>query len=311
MARLHPPENLLRGAAAALLLTLGPCGGLAAEPGADDLRLEAGQQGTDLESLTVEGENRAQVDFQRPALSLELDALQVAGLAGGSARELLLAVEPDLLNPFLAVSARGRAPVLARPWFAGFATGNLVRFQPQLEKVERWSFVIADSRGDTTAVFSGRGNPPETLGWDGRRQDGKPALPGLVYSSVLTAWDRAENHRNFVGEGFTLPPYRLIGPFGETLLMSGADLASRKGGGAPLLLIGAIERLNQGPADRPLRLMVSARSYGQAEALAAQVAAVLAERLLGDPLRLQTMVEVDPRAPEAGVVIFSNRPLGG
>jgi hypothetical protein len=311
MARLHPPENLLRGTAAALLLALSPCGSLAGETDAEALRLEAGQQGTKLESLTVEGENRAQVDFQRPSLSLELDALQVAGLAGGSARELLLATEPDLLGPFLAASTRRLPAVLARPWFAAFATGKLVRFQPKLDKVERWSFVIADSRGDTAAVFAGRGNPPEMLGWDGRRQDGQPALPGLVYSSVLTAWDRAENHRNFVGEGFTLPPYRLVESGGETLLMSGAELAPRKGGGAPPLLLGAIDRLNQGPADRPLRLVISARSYGQAEALSAQVASVLAERLLGDPLRLQTTVDVDPRAPEAGVLIFSSRPLGG
>ena len=51
--------------------------------------------------------------------------------------------------------------------------------------------------------------PPEEITWDGRSSRGEPVTPGLTYSYVFEAFDRAGNKRNFVGEGFRLTAYRL------------------------------------------------------------------------------------------------------
>ena len=59
-----------------------------------------------------------------------------------------------------------------------------------------------DARGEVVRVFSGEKDPREAIVWDGRDIGGAPAIPGLTYSYVFTARDRAGNRKRFVGEGF-------------------------------------------------------------------------------------------------------------
>ena len=100
--------------------------------------LQGGQEGTVFRTLTVEGEDRVHVDFERPTLDLDLDPTQVPGLDLGTARDVLDRTLPDLVTPMLSASSADESPYLARPWLRQFGTGALVRFRPETRNVERW-----------------------------------------------------------------------------------------------------------------------------------------------------------------------------
>ncbi len=279
--------------------------------------LRGDREGSALPSLTIEGEDRVHFEFERPQLVLELDPLAVPGLDLGSTQGVLDRTLPDLTTPLLAESRERSSPYLARPWLSNFASGPVARFQPQVEDVERWKLMVADSRGATVAAFEGKGDPPREIAWDGRTADGRGVVPGLTYSYVFEAFDRAGNKRNFVGEGFRLHAYRLTTAKGSTLTFTGADLIVEESGGwsaaasaapgvtkaAPPLLLEAASWLNQDPGKAtPVLVSVSARSLDEAERLARGVAETLAPLLLGDPSLIRTVTEVRGDAPAEGVV---------
>jgi len=55
---------------------------------------------------------------------------------------------------------------------------------------ERWKLTVADSRGQTVALFEGKGDPPKEIVWDGRSVSGVPVTPGITYSYVFEAVDK-------------------------------------------------------------------------------------------------------------------------
>src|SRR5690349_2762382 len=210
------------------------------------MTIRGGQTGKEFRSMTVEGEDRVHVDFGRPELNLDLDPEDVPGLTRGTALDVLDRTVPDLASPLVALSAQDRSPYLARPWLREFATGSVARFRPAVKGVVRWKLLVADSRGQTVASFEGTGDPPKEIAWDGRTKSGAPVTPGLTYSYVFEAHDRAGNKRNFVGQGFAVSAYRVDSPSGQTLVLSGHDLvvpgADGTGYGP-----GAASRANQSP----------------------------------------------------------------
>jgi hypothetical protein len=155
------------------------------------MTLKGEEESTVLRSLTIEGEDKIQIDFDRPALELEIDAYDIDGLTWGSTMEVVRRSEIDLLTPMVKTSREGRSPVLGRPWMTQFRNGSVARFKPSMEGVERWNLTIADSRGDTVRVFSGEGSLPKIIEWDGVYDSGNLASPGLVYSYVLILHRRA------------------------------------------------------------------------------------------------------------------------
>ena len=276
--------------------------------------LEGGTAGTALRSLTVEGEDRIQFEFERPTLRIDFEASRVAGLELGSALSVLNRSQPDLVPVLLASSTGSTSPYLGRPWLSNFATGALARFQPDLEDVDRWTLSIADSRGETVATFTGKGNPPDEISWDGRTQSGGSAIPGLTYSYVLEAFDKAGNKRNFVGSGFQVPAYRVGPPESATLVMSAGSLtrgdaagwANAMGGAAtatPAMLLEAASWFNQGPSHGgPIRVTVMARSYDQASSLANQVADWMRGQTADNPATIQVATDVRPDAPAEATI---------
>ncbi|HEV8479656.1 MAG TPA: hypothetical protein VGR66_02585 [Candidatus Eisenbacteria bacterium] len=296
---------------------------LAAKPAAtpaptDSARvLKGGQEGTAFKSLTVEGEDKIQIQFERPALDLDLDPTKAPGLDWGTARDVLDRTVPDLTSPLLALSRQERSPYLGRPWLDRFRSGPVAAFHPDLKEVERWTLVIADSRGKTVASFAGKGAPPHDLVWDGRAKDGSTVVPGLTYSYVLEAFDRAGNKRNFVGEGFQVSTYRVDTPQGPVLAFSGHDLAAAESGGwsgdtpgrasaPPMLVLEAASWLNQSASTKQaIRVTATARTFEQANGLAGSVARSLAPLLIGDPSRVQAVTDVQADAPAEGAVTIA------
>lgn len=279
-----------------------------ATPADTTMTLRGDEEGTIFKSLRIEGEDRIRIEFDRPALNLALDARKAPGLEFEIARSALARNGIDLTAPFAAWSAAARGPLFSMPWFERFATGSVVRFRPALEGVERWRLDVADSRGATVKSFEGSGAPPKEISWDGRTTDGGAAPPGLTYSYVLEAYDRAGNKRNFVGEGFDLPPYIVPAGRGFALLFAGRELReggspSDKGASPAPILLETASRINQSAsAARPIRVEVTARSFDEARRTADAIIVQLAPRLLGDPLRLQAITTVAADAPDAGMV---------
>jgi hypothetical protein len=307
--------------AAGTAVTAAPTANATSEnaPADSGYTIKGGQDRTDLRALTVEGEDRVHVTIDRPVLALDLNPETVTGLEFGSARDVLDRVSPDLTSAYLAMSADSRSPYPGRPWLGQFATGSVARFQPAVRGTERWKLTVADSRGQTVMLFGGKGDPPKEIVWDGRNVSGAPVAPGITYSYVFEAVDKAGNKRNFVGEGFRISAYRIESPTGPVLVFSGqqlaADLNAARAYGAgssgtaagsrvmaPLLLEAA-SWLNQYPkVAQPMRVVASARSYEQASTLAKQVGTAMADLTIGDPTRVQSMAEVVPDAPEGGTV---------
>ena len=254
------------------------------EPGSDSsaapdstMALDGDEEGTVLRSLTIEGEDRVHIEFERPVLKIELDARQVGGLSWGSPMEVVQRGEVDLRTPLLATSAAGRSPVLGRPWLRELRTGSVARFRPNLKSVSSWQLIVADSRGDTVRVFEGKGSPPQEIAWDGMYASGVLALPGLTYSYVLQALDKAGNRRNFIGQGFEIVPYRIATDDGYYVVISGKTLmgptaAARPAGTDDPMLLEAVSWLNQlSSYTEPVQIRVTARSFEMADALGALV----------------------------------------
>jgi hypothetical protein len=288
-------------------------GGTATRSAAEDstITLRAGQDGTVFRSLTVEGEDRVHFEFERPTLKLDLDPSKAPGLDWGSARDVLDRTVPDLAAPLVAQSALQASAGVAHPWLGHFASGDVARFRPDVKGVERWVLTVVDARGEAVASYTGRGTPPREIVWDGRSKSGAPIVPGLTYSYVFEAHDRAGNKRNFVGQGFRVAAYRLDTAEGPVMVFAGNELPLRDAT-RPLsasarevapIVIEAATWLNQSAkAAGPVRITATGRNAEEAQALASSVARQIAPHLLGDPSRLQTVTEVRPDAPERGAV---------
>lgn len=264
-------------------------------------------EGTVLGDMTVEGENRIQIEFERPELNLELDPKSAPGLDWSNSLAVLERNALDLVGPLVATSATARSPYPGRPWFATMQDGPVARFQPQVEGVDRWTLLVADSRGGTVARFQGDGKVPKEIPWDGSVLDGGFAVPGLTYSYQFEAYDKAGNKRIMNGEGFQVPPYRRPGKGTLTMTFAGKAVFDRGPGGdpgqpAPILLETA-SWLNQVDAPRtPVVVEATARTFDEAKAITDRVTGTLSPLVLGDPGRIQARTTVEPNAPAGGTV---------
>ncbi|HET9252450.1 MAG TPA: hypothetical protein VFP58_10055 [Candidatus Eisenbacteria bacterium] len=282
-----------------------------------DMTLRAGKDRTDFKSMTIEGEDRVQVEVERPELALELDAEKVPGLESGGAADVMNRVAPDLTSSYLGLSSQLPSPYVGRPWLRQFVSGPVARFQPNVKGVERWKLVVLDSKGEIVRTYEGKGDAPKELTWDGRSQGGTLVTPGLTYSYYFEAFDKAGNKRNFVGEGFKVSAYRVDSAAGPVLVFSGQSvIQAQKNGraygmsngtrGVPAVILEAVSWINQSSnVSQPVQVTVNARSYEQANFLAKQVATTMGELALGDPSRVRTSAEVTPDAADGGVVRVS------
>jgi hypothetical protein len=270
-----------------------------------NMELRAGQESTVFRTLTVQGEDRIHIDVERPTLTLDLSPQDAPGLEWGSPLDVLQRTTPDPMNPLLDQTSRQNCAWVARPWLSHFPDGPLARVTPDLQDVASWKLMFVDERGRTVMTYSGTGRPPAEIDWNGRTSDGGPALPGVTYSYVLEARDRAGNKRNFVGEGFRTTSFRFDAPAGPVLLFTGDELkvADSRSDATPPIVLEAATVMNRGPSPAcGVRVEVTARSRDQANAMASRLTHWLGPLLAGDPARVKTVALVSPDAPEAGGV---------
>lgn len=311
-------DTIFRALVAAALLGLSAPAAVRAQDGAAepapaadesaDMSLHGDEEGTVLKSLTIEGEDRIQIEFDRPELHPAIDGYDIAGLTWGQTMDVVQRREVDAFGPAIETSRTHRTPALGRPWLGQFRAGSVARFRPQLEKVESWKLTIADSGGETVRVFEGKGSLPDQIAWDGVYASGELASPGLTYSYVLEARDKAGNRRNFVGPGFEVAPYRIERKGRTDLVMSGStlvgkDAAARPAGTDDPWLVEAASWVNQrAGASAPVEIHVVARNYELAEAMGEIAHEQLAHYLPGPTARIRVITEARTQAPQAGVV---------
>lgn len=248
-------------------------------------------------SFTIEGEDRISISFDRPSISLDLDPRKAPGLGWQDSWEKV-----DVYPAITGRTALAPLQFLAQPWLGEFAQGDVVVFSPDAPDMTSWHLTIVDSRGLPAYEVSGEGAPPGHLSWDGRRQDGLPAWPGLIYSYVMETVDPAGNQRTFSGRGFQLPSYRLTGSQEDVLVMAGDNL------GSTTLMQDTASWLNQAPGlTQDIEIRATARSNDQARKMARTVATRLSPLVCGEKTRLKTVIKVVSDAPDQGVVeIASN-----
>jgi hypothetical protein len=266
------------------------------------MTMPGGSEGKTMESITVEGEDRVRVQFQRPPLELTLDPSTAPGLDWESLMIVLAPESFDFTGPLLARSAFDRAWYTPQPWFAAFRSGPVARFRPQLSGVERWSLEVADSRGGRVAMFEGKGKPPTEIEWNGITTDGHPARTDLTYSYVLNAMDKAGNKRSFVGESFQIPPY--LDEKGNDVRMSFA--VSTDAASVPEAYVReAASRINEGGnANRAVRVEVTAPTFALAKSIADEIVNSLRPLLRGEDARVTTTTLVDAGAAERASVVI-------
>ncbi|HMB68067.1 MAG TPA: hypothetical protein VKU85_02105 [bacterium] len=274
----------------------------------EEMVLEGGSDGTVFRSLTVTGEDRMHIDFDRPELRLDLDPQQAAGLDWGDAADVLAVTGIDTESPLRGSSLAVPSRYQPRPWIDRYRTDTVARFRPDLEGAERWQLTVADSRSDTVAVFSGKGNPPEEIAWNGLARDGSPVPSGVTCSYVLQATDRAGNTRSFVGEGFQLPSYRVETDDATMLLFPAPAASAIREDAAPPEVAEAVSRINQlERGGGAVEVKVTASSFGEAKNLADRIAAVLTAGLVGESARVRAVTQVRPDAPRGGTVAITAR----
>lgn len=254
------------------------------------MNIKAGQGGKDFDSITVEGEDRVRVQFERPPLKIEIDPASAPGLDWESVLDVLGAESFDFVSPVLERPVFERTPYAPRPWLEEFRSGPVARFRPEVSGVERWSLEVADSRGQTVARFDGAGKPPKEIAWNGTTSDGTPARADLTYSYVLNASDKAGNKRSFLGDSFKVPPRMIESKDGIGLSFSVPTDASV----SPALALEVASRLNQaGDPNQPVRVEVTAPTFQLAKSIADEMVATLRPHLLGDPARITAITNVD------------------
>jgi len=272
------------------------------------MRIDAGAEGKNFNSITVEGEDRVRVQFDRPELKLDVDPARAPGLDWESVWAALGADEFNFVDPMLSRSVYERSPYSPRPWLDSFHDGPVARFRPEVNGVEKWGLEVADSRGQTVARFQGDGKPPKEITWDGATIGGGAARSDLTYSYVLNAMDKAGNKRSFVGDSFQIPPHATENKDGVSMSFS-VPVESATNRVPDAVVLEAATRLNHSTApNTPVRVEVTAPTFNLAKSIADEVVATLQPHLYGEPTRIAVVTTVDAGgADRASVTIRTGK----
>jgi hypothetical protein len=280
------------------------------EAGNEPMSLSRDEQEPVVRTFTIEGEDRVSISFDRPGIALDLDPRGAPGLGWDNSWDKV-----DVLPAVTARTAMDPASFTGRPWLREYAQDNVVTFSPQAPEMASWKLTVVDSRGKPAVVRQGEGAPPASLAWDGRRDDGQAAWPGLIYSFVMETVDPAGNPRTFSGRGFGLPAYRLRGQTEDLLVFSGSEVTGpdlvTAAGDLPSkpLIIETASWLNQAPGGTaPIEIRATARNHGQAQNLARLVTQALQGQVCGAPDRIATVIQVVEDAPDQGVIEIASLP---
>jgi hypothetical protein len=195
-------------------------------------------------------------------------------------------------------------------WIAEMATTPVATFyptDPEGHKVKNWSLSVTDFRGSPFRTFSGGGDAPGRLDWDGLGDNGEMLQVGYPYSYVFTVTDKGTNTYNHAGVSFRIPAldYRRDGDRvleiagGQLFVRNETELTPR----GEKWLIRAGDEIRNHPYS-PVRVIVTAEAMDLAVARADQVASYLAAALIlpREQVETETVQKADLKAEMDGSV---------
>lgn len=276
------------------------CGGALAQQEEGRTWTEDGQDGAALPEMVVEATNEVRQKIEKSSFSFELDAAAVDSFFTGM-DETALGVSPvSGLQPHLNNLEMLGSDQPPHFWIPEMARTPVARFYPQDpegHKIKRWSLAVTDFRGAPFRTFSGKGNPPESLAWDGEGDDGDILRVGYPYSYVFSLTDKGTNTYNHAGVSFRIPALDYQQDGDRVLEIAGEEVFQRResalSGQGELWLTRSSDEIRRHPYS-PLRVVITAESAPLAEKRAAEVAAYLADSLILPLEQVETATIIKP-----------------
>jgi len=217
-----------------------------------------GESGAALPEMLVEAENEVRQEIEKGTFTFELDAATVDSF--------FTAMDAEVL---------GVSPVSGlQPHYPA---------EPEGHKVRDWTLAVTDFRGSPFRTFTGGGNPPDRLDWDGIGDNGEMLQVGYPYSYVFTMTDKGTNTYNHAGISFRVPALDFRRDGDRVLEIAGGQLFIRNETeltpGGEDWLTRASDEIRQHPWS-PLRVIVTAETQALADQRADHVATYLATAMI-------------------------------
>lgn len=271
----------LVGAVSPAAFALGQSGSQEPEQWTDD-----GEDGAALPEMVVEATNEVRQKIEKGTFDLELDASSIDSFFTAMDQEALgvspvSGLQPHLNNLETLVS--DQPPHLWLPEMARTPVANFYPTDPEGRKIKNWTLAVTDFRGSPFKTYQGKGNPPQSLSWDGQGDNRQMLQVGYPYSYVFSLTDKGTNTYNHAGVSFRIPAldYRRDG--NRVLEMAGGELFSRQesdlSGGGRQWLTRSADEIRRHPYS-PLKVIVTAETKVLAEERAAEVAEFLADSMI-------------------------------
>jgi len=268
-----------------LMLLLLSAGTVPAQEAGDEFT-SAGESGAALPEMVVEADNEVRQEIEKGTFEFDLDAAAVDSFFTAMDQEVLgvspvSGLQPHLNN--LELLASNQPP---HCWIPEMATTPVATFyptDPEGHKVKDWSLSVTDFRGSPFRTFSGGGEAPKRLDWDGLGDNGEMLQVGYPYSYVFTVKDKGTNTYNHAGVSFRIPAldYRQEGD--RVLEIAGGQLFVRNETdltpSGEKWLIRASDEIRNHPYS-PVRVIVTAETMDLAVERADHVATFLASALI-------------------------------
>ncbi len=158
-------------------------------------------KGSDTE-VVIRGESRLKVKVEKPEPDVKFDVDEIA-VPYVVTEDYVLDVSPTALaNPAVTVTNYLNSSQTASPYIQIFRRPPILNLRPRYKSkagIARWRLRITDSFGNVFRDFSGKGNLPDEIVWDGRGQKDEMLDVGTSYSYIFSIVDVASNPTSQMG----------------------------------------------------------------------------------------------------------------
>ena len=270
----------------------------------------AGESGAALPEMVVEAENEVRQEIEKGTFEFDLDAAAVDSFFTAMDEEVLGVSPVSGLQPHLNNLEKLTSDQPPHFWIPEMATTPVATFyptDPEGHKVKEWSLSVTDFRGSPFRTFSGGGEAPKRLDWDGLGDNSEMLQVGYPYSYVFTVTDKGTNTYNHAGVSFRIPAldYRQDGD--RVLEIAGGQLFVRNEtkltASGEKWLVRASDEIRHHPYS-PVRVIVTAETMDLAVERADHVATFLASALIlpREQVETDTVQKADLKAEMDGSV---------
>ncbi len=269
-----------------------------------------GEEGAALPEMVVEATNEVRQKIEKGTFELELDATVIDSFFTAM-DEVALGVSPvSGLQPHLNNLESLKSDQPPHLWLPEMASTPVAQFypsDPEGHKIKRWNLAVTDFRGSPFKLYEGKGNPPESLTWDGQGDNGEMLRVGYPYSYVFTLTDKGTNTYNHAGVSFRIPALDYHRDGDRVLEMAGGQLFPRQESvlneSGQQWLTRSADEIRRHPYS-PVRVIVTAENQDLAQRRAEEVAGYLAESMILplEQVETETKVRPDLRAEMDGAV---------